>query len=283
METPRRFSNSVIHDSDSHCLSLDSHDSLVASRISLICEELPVLIETFVNFTESSLVQDSSASSTFMLKSNSHLRWISSGLIETPQYEEEDTILDVMWSIEVHTINQNLLNIPFAAVNISFEQFESELFANQPYEGVSVWPLHRSEVDATQGWSSTNSAFVGCEYDGVHNDSNQLPLDSDETVFCRMELSNQPPFIQWQTPLEGEEFPSGSEIIFDASNSWDLDFDDLAYAWTSNIDGDLIDSCSSRETVNSSLFTANLEGSEYCLSDGSRKSLWRSATPPDNA
>ena len=271
-DLPSIFSNSVIHDSDSHCLSLDSHDSLVASRISLICEELPVLIETFVNFTESSLVQDSSASSTFMLKSNSHLRWISSGPIETPQYEEEDTILDVMWGIEVHTINQNLLNIPFAAVNISFEQFESELFANQPYEGVSEYgPFIGQRWTPLQGWSSTNSAFVGCEYDGVHNDSDQLPLDSDETVFCRIELSNQPPFIQWETPIEGEEFPSGSEIIFDASNSWDLDFDDLAYTWTSNIDGDLIDSCSSQETVNSSFFTANQEGSEYCLSDGSQE------------
>jgi len=267
--TTSYLSNSVIWDSDSHCLDLISHTELVAHGVSLMCDDsMPSLDQSMVNFTDSSLVQGAGASTSFMLNSSSHLRWISSDSILTPQNSQDDNILDVMWNIDVHTINQNLLNIPFASVNISFDQFEDEVFATQPYGGLYDYgPFVGKRWTPIQGWSQTNLAYVGCDYDGVHNDSASILVDDDKRVYCRMELSNQPPFLQWATPLDEEEFSSGSVIHFDASESWDLDFDDLTYNWTSSIDGDLISACPQPASGNSSSFLANQNGSD-CLSDG---------------
>ena len=62
---------------------------------------------------------------------------------------------------------------------------------------------------------------------------------------------------------------SGSEIVFDARQSWDLDFDELTYSWASSIDGDFSASCSIVSS-NSSLFIANQNQTEPCLTDGSQ-------------
>ena len=94
-------------------------------------------------------------------------------------------------------------------------------------------------------------------------------MDEDKRVFCRVELSNQPPFILWESPLDESEYSSGSEIVFDASESWDLDFDDLTYSWSSSIDGDISSSCSALSS-NGSLFVANQNDSNPCLTDGSQ-------------
>ena len=115
--------------------------------------------------------------------------------------------------------------------------------------------------------SQSNSAYVGCDYDGAHNDTLPISIDQDQRVYCRLELTNQPPFIEWSSPEEAGLFSSGSEVIFDASTSWDLDFDDLSFSWSSSIDGDLIASCGPDLEGNFSNFIAN-DGDEICLSDG---------------
>ena len=266
------LSNSVIWDSPSHCLDLRSHTELIVVGTTLICDaSAPTLDNSIANFTASSLDQDAGASSSFEMNSSSHLRWISSGPLLTPENTEDDNILDVMWSMEVHTINQNLLNIPFANVNISFSQFDDDLDAIQPYQGVGEYgPFVGKRWTPLQGWSENNSAFVGCEYDSVHNDTAEIVIDDDKTVYCRMELSNQPPFIQWSSPLDEEQFSSGSEIQFDAIESWDLDFDALTFSWTSSIDGDLALACPESSNGNHSSFIANFNGSG-CLSDGNHQ------------
>ena len=171
--------------------------------------------------------------------------------------------------VDVHTINQNLLNIPLAEVNITFDEFESEVLATQPYEGMFDYgPFIGQRWTPIPGWSTTNTAFVGCEYDGVHNDSEPMQIDGDKRVYCRMELANQPPFILWETPLDDMEYSSESEIVFDARESWDLDFDTLTYSWTSSIDGDIGSACD-LQSSNNSFFIANMNESEPCLSDGS--------------
>ena len=264
-----RLSNSVIWDSPSTCMDLVSHTELLADGVSLICDELPGIDQSSVNFTDSSLANRSGSASTFSLSNNSHLRWISSGIILAPESSQNDVIADVMWMLDVHTINQNLLNIPLAQVNITFDEFESELLATQPYEGMFDYgPFVGQRWTPIQGWSSTNTAYVGCDYDGVHNDSAAIPIDGDKRVYCRMELSNQPPFILWETPLDEMEYSSESEIVFDARESWDLDFDSLTYSWSSSIDGDIGSSCD-LQSGNNSYFIANMNDSEPCLSDGS--------------
>ncbi|HJM24300.1 MAG TPA: hypothetical protein QF821_01475 [Candidatus Thalassarchaeaceae archaeon] len=266
---PSRISNSVIWDSPSNCLNLESHTEMNADNVSLICDVLPSIDQSSVNFTHSSLSNRSGSQSSFSLNTSSHLRWISSGTILTPENSEDDVIVDVMWMIDVHTINQNLLNIPFALVNISFQQFESEVTATQPYEGMLEYgPFVGEKWTPLQGWSPTNTAYVGCDYDGVHNDSEPIQLDGDKRVYCILELSNQPPFIRWESPLDETEYSSESEILFDARESWDLDYDDLTYSWSSNIDGDIASACS-MQSSNNSFFIANLNGSETCLTDGS--------------
>ena len=117
-----------------------------------------------------------------------------------------------------------------------------------------------------QGWSDVNRVHTGCDYVGVHNDSAAADLDADISVFCRLELPNQPPFILWDSPEDEAVYASGSQVTFDANRSWDLDFDELDYSWSSSIDGDLLAACGQPSGGNGSWFTANL--AVACLSDG---------------
>ena len=109
----------------------------------------------------------------------------------------------------------------------------------------------------------------------MHNDSASITLNDDLLVYCRLELTNQPPFIIWSTPEDEEEFPSGSSVILDASESWDLDDEPLTFTWTSNIDGDLHASCfvTLPSGNNGSYVVTNNppETVDGCLSDGEQE------------
>ena len=100
-------------------------------------------------------------------------------------------------------------------------------------------------------------------------------MNDDLLVYCRLELTNQPPFIIWPTPEDEEEFPSGSSVILDASESWDLDDDQLTYTWISSIDGDLHTSCFGTlpSGNNGSYVVTNNppETVDGCLSDGEQE------------
>ena len=100
-------------------------------------------------------------------------------------------------------------------------------------------------------------------------------MNDDLLVYCRLELTNQPPFIIWPTPEDEEEFPSGSSVILDASESWDLDDDPLTYTWISSIDGDLHTSCFGTlpSGNNGSYVVTNNppETVDGCLSDGEQE------------
>ncbi|MEE2606760.1 MAG: PKD domain-containing protein, partial [Candidatus Thermoplasmatota archaeon] len=198
---------------------------------------------------------------------DSHLRWVSSGDIDTPTFVGQDNILDVMWSVEVHAVNQHLLHIPHADVNLTFDLYESEFTSTLPYSGRD-WhgPFIGERWTPMQGWSDVNRVHTGCDYVGVHNDSAAADLDADISVFCRLELPNQPPFILWDSPEDEAVYASGSQVTFDANRSWDLDFDELDYSWSSSIDGDLLAACGQPSGGNGSWFTANL--AVACLSDG---------------
>ena len=181
-----------------------------------------------------------------------------------------------MWLIEVHAVNQLLRHIPFAEVNLSFSSWESDETATLPYHGFkTLGPYVGTRWVPSQGWSVDNTAYLGCDYDGVHNDSSSITLNDDLLVYCRLELTNQPPFIIWPTPEDEEEFPSGSSVILDASESWDLDDDQLTYTWISSIDGDLHTSCFGTlpSGNNGSYVVTNNppETVDGCLSDGEQE------------
>ena len=81
-------------------------------------------------------------------------------------------------------------------------------------------------------------------------------------VWCHLPLENQTPFIMWDSPADQTTFPSQSEVLFNASRSWDLDDDFMTFTWSSSIDGQLIQGLYSEFTANG--ITAPLVG----LSDG---------------
>ena len=83
-----------------------------------------------------------------------------------------------MWFIEAHAVNQLSRHIPLAEVNISFESWESEESTSLPYRGFeTLGPFVGARWIPSQGWSQDNIAYVGCDYDGIHNDTAAVTLD----------------------------------------------------------------------------------------------------------
>jgi hypothetical protein len=185
--------------------------------------------------------------------------------MDTPSFQSDDNIVDEMWFVETHVLNQYLNHIPFSSVNLSFDNYESEYFQILPYEGIDILgPFIGERWTPINGWSEVNNVHTGCDYDLVHNDSESFELNSDKVVNCILEISNQPPIIMWLLPESDGVYASGSEVIFDASSSWDLDNELMTYSWSSNIDGDITSSCQFND--NNSIIIAN--GIFQCLSDG---------------
>ena len=97
-------------------------------------------------------------------------------------------------------------------------------------------------------------------------------------VYCLLPLANQAPFIHWSTPEDGAVFPSGAEVFFNATDSWDLDNDALTFKWRSSLDDDIVAGCSgvfssNDDPTDGAPFLANGDSSTttppYCqLSDG---------------
>ena len=253
------------------CLDLVDHSELLINNIGLRCNSSPSIDASFVNMTNSFFYSNSS-SKNFLMKSSSHLRWISSSVMDTPSFQSDDNIVDEMWFVETHVLNQYLNHIPFSSVNLSFDNYESEYFQTLPYEGIDILgPFIGERWTPISGWSEVNNVHTGCDYDLVHNDSESFELNSDKVVNCILEISNQPPFIIWTTPEDESVYPSGSQIAFNATESWDLDYDDLTYTWTSSIDGSLAGDWGPNCFANSngSLHYANFWlGNSNCLSDG---------------
>ena len=259
------------------CFDVIDHIELIVNDLVMNCSSgsKPSIESSFINFTNSRFISTNGQETSFNLESSSHVRWISSSAISDPTYAASDSILDIMWFIEVHAVNQLLRHIPYAEVNLSFSSWEADQTANLPYHGFeTLGPYVGTRWLPTQGWSADNTAYIGCDYDGVHNDSTPVTIDDNLLVICRLELANQPPFIIWATPEDEAVYPSGSQVDFNAIESWDLDGDDLTYSWTSSIDGYLAGdwgpNCFANN--NGSVFYANFHlGGGRCLSDGNHQ------------
>ena len=90
---------------------------------------------------------------------------------------------------------------------------------------------------------------ISCAYDGESN-STSVSLSKIEQFGVTFPLSNQAPFIMWDSPSDQTIFPSQSEVSFNASRSWDLDDDFMTFTWTSSIDGQLLQGLESEFTAN---------------------------------
>ena len=246
-------------------LDLVDHSELIVSDSNFELSFPSISLDnSFVNMTNSTLTYQS-----INMKSSSHLRWISpsdaSYDLENLTFESDDNIVDKMWFVETHVVNQYLNHIPFSSINLTFDQFESEYIGVLPYEGIEeLGPFIGERWTPVNDWSTVNNVYTGCDYDSVHNDTQSFELISDISVTCILEISNQPPIIVWTLPNPDEVFASGSEVILDASSSWDLDNELMTYTWSSNIDGDITTSCEFND--NNSIVIAN--NLIQCISDG---------------
>ena len=259
--------SSDCYNSGKKAFQLADHTQLEGQNLDL--SFAPVGLEnSMVNISNS--IAPSISLNQVELKSSSHLRWISPSVvsdeIDNVEFTTSDSILDLMWNVEVHVLNQYLNHIPYSSVNLSFDQFESDHFATMPYEGIDVLgPFVGKRWTPVNNWSNVNNVYTGCDYDSVHNNSNSFELNNDISVTCILEISNQPPIIVWNQPFDDEEFASGSEVIFDASDSWDLDNELITFTWSSSVDGEITESC---ESINSNDSVIIANGNIQCLSDG---------------
>ena len=272
-EEPSYLENSIIWGNQNSCFDMVDQTGLLIDNVGLACDTAaPASISSsFANFTDSWIITGYADS--FEMLGDSHLRWISSAPLDTPTYTGQDNILDVMWFVEVHAVNQHLLHIPYADVNLTFDFYEADYNDTLPYSGQdSFGPFIGERWTPLQGWSDVNTVHTGCDYVGVHNDSAAHALDADISVTCLLDLPNQPPFILWASPEDEGVYASGGEVLFDASESWDLDYDELSYTWTSSIDGNLITACGAFDSdLNGSYLLANAAGQVTCLSDGTHQ------------
>ena len=102
---------------------LEDHTQL--EGINLDLTNAPVsLTNSVVNISNSmapTYWSQSSYDIQFQFESTSHLRWISPSIISDENFNTEfgtsDSILDIMWNVEVHVLNQYLNHIPYSTVN----------------------------------------------------------------------------------------------------------------------------------------------------------------------
>jgi len=275
-DSPSFMNFSVIRGGQNHCFDISEHPELLVSNVSMACPgSSPTVANSIVNFTDSSFIPGVGMADSFHTVENSHIRWISSSQMGMPSSSQSSNIIDIMWRLEVSVVNQHHRNIPLADVNITFDNYNQEHLEKLPYSGREVMgPFIGQRWTPLQGWSENNTAYTGCDYDGVHNDSSPIIVDGDVNVECLLEISNQPPFIIWSSPEADGVYASGSAVIFDANESWDLDNDQLSFSWASSIDGDIVSSCfSGASQGNNSWISVNdpLQSNEGCLSDGSHQ------------
>ena len=247
---------------------LVDHTQLEAENLDLFYS--PIGLENSMINISNSIASMNFSWGQFEFKTSSHLRWISPSInsdeIYNIDFASNDSIMDIMWNVEVHVLNQYLNHIPYSSVNLSFDQFESDYSTTLPYEGIDILgPFIGKRWTPVNNWSNVNHVYTGCDYDSVHNDSNSFELITDISVTCILEISNQAPIIVWNQPYYDEVFASGSEVIFDASGSWDLDNELITFTWSSSIDGEITESC---ELINSNGSVIVANGNIQCLSDG---------------
>ena len=271
---PSELSNTTF--SGTECLQLSNHLDLsgIGNTVSAECTGTIQLVNSQVNwsgFTDLGLTP-----TILQLDSNSDLHLHQPANFDFTQSSPtiaSGATIDVAYDINVWVINNNSNGIPGANVGASFSQFESNVQDSTDELGYRPLPDFIGQRWTNTGASSFTSVTVSCGYDSVSN-STTVTLDQDRFVQCILPLENQPPFLMWSTPEASSVYPSQGGVVFNASDSWDLDDDPLTFSWDSSLDGDILSSCTGTwQSVNGPengfAFTANGQDAYSCsLSDG---------------
>ncbi|MBQ70817.1 MAG: hypothetical protein CMA65_04930 [Euryarchaeota archaeon] len=234
------ISNSAF--SGTACLKLIDHPSLggQGNTISASCTGYVQLTNSQVNWSG---LGDVSGATVIQLDSASdlHLHQPSNIDLNSASILGSATV-DVAWDLTVWVVNNFTNGIPSASVDTTFSNFEPTVQEYTNDLGYVFLPDFIGQRWTSTGPSSSNSVTIQCAYDSVTNSSSTV-LDQNRFVNCLLPLDNQAPFLIWATPEDASIYPSNSEVVFDANESWDLDDDELTFSWTSSIDGNILSSC----------------------------------------
>jgi hypothetical protein len=157
--------------------------------------------------------------------------------------------IDVAYDLIVWVVNNNSNGIPSANVDVTFSQFEPTVQDSTNEMGYLTLIDFIGEQWTNSGSSPSTEATISCGYDSVSN-STIVTINQDRFVNCVLPLDNQPPFLMWTTPVDLGVFISQGPVEFNASDSWDLDDDELTFSWTSDLDGDIVASCTGQGVGN---------------------------------
>ena len=195
-----------------------------------------------ISSSDVNLTDFTQGSTTMTISGSSYIRSISSQ-VTIPTLPPSATF-DEMWFVDMWSVNQHLHGLPWAQVNVSFSQIESDFNTTMPYSGNTVLGPFVGQRHTMTGSSPVTEISTDCTYDNTTGYTGPDSLNQDLLYYlCTISLVNQPPLIVWDEPLNGTITSSGAEIWFNASNSWDLDNDPITFQWTSNVDGDTNSFC----------------------------------------
>ena len=273
------LNNSVL--SGTQCALFEGHASLGghSNRISTACTGSITFTNSQVNW--SGLIDDrAGAGSPTVLNldttSNLHLHQ-PVNVSASDAVLASGATLDVAWDLTVWVVNNNSNGIPGASVNVTFSSFEPSITLPTNDDGTLFLPDFISQRWTASGASALNTAEVDCGYFSVEN-TTSATFGGDLVVYCHLPLANQAPFIRWTSPVDGAVYPSGAEVFFNASDSWDLDNDSMDFKWRSSLDDDIVANCAgvfhgSDNPADGAPFLANgdpfTQVPPYCqLSDG---------------
>ena len=268
---PSTLSNTVLRGTE--CLKLVNHPNLggYGNSIDSDCAGKIFLENADVNFSN---FLDSTGSHVLDLDASSSLHLHQPSNIDlTIANIPSGATIDVAWDVTIWVVNNLSNGVPSAFANVSFSQFEPSVSKFTNDIGTTQLTDFIGQRWSNTGASTHNDVTVNCGYDSVSNSTTAV-LDSDQIMYCRLDLDNQEPFLMWTSPQDGAIFPSQGAVVFNASDTWDLDEDELTFSWSSNLDGDIESSCSGtwvspNGPSNGVPFTANTNDQWSCeLSDG---------------
>ena len=121
--------------------------------------------------------------------------------------------IDVAWDVTVWVVNNRSNGVPNAFANVTFTQFEPSVEAFTSDVGQVLLSDFIGQRWTNSGASAINDVTVDCGYDSQSN-STTTSLDGDQVMYCRLELDNQPPFLNWSSPMDGDVFPSQGQVLF---------------------------------------------------------------------
>ena len=268
---PSTLSNTVLRGTE--CLKLVNHPNLggYGNSINSDCAGKIFLENADVNFSN---LLDSTGSHVLDLDASSALHLHQPSNIDlTIANIPSGATIDVAWDVTIWVVNNLSNGVPSAFANVSFSQFEPSVSKFTNDIGTTQLTDFIGQRWSNTGASTHNDVTVNCGYDSVSNSTTAV-LNSDQIMYCRLDLDNQEPFLMWTSPQDGAIFPSQGAVVFNASDTWDLDEDELTFSWSSNLDGDIESSCSGtwvspNGPSNGVPFTANTNDQWACgLSDG---------------